>query len=814
MARALTLDGLLQNAAFAGLPIAEKLGELLPGRSVVQAPPGTGKTTVVPPAIAARVPGRVIVTQPRRIAARAAARRLSELTSTKPGEYAAHTVRGDSTLTKSTKVEFVTTGVLLRRLIRDPELAGVDAVILDEVHERHLDDDLALAMVSELAELRDDLTVVAMSATLDAERWAALLGGARIVAVPSVLHPLEIQWAPSPAPAVGQRGVNDAFLEHVAASVHQAVASREEGSVLVFVPGVKEVDGVVARLTGLDLPVLPLHGRLDARAQDDALRDVGRRIIVATAVAESSLTVPGVRIVVDSGLSREPRFDQLRGVSGLVTVRESKASATQRAGRAARFGPGLAVRCLAEQDWAGMAEEATPEVLVADLSDSLLTLASWGSPRGEGMNLPTPLPQASVGRAERRLRSLGLVDDDGLITDTGRGVAKLPLEPRLGVALQRGASEFGTQAAVEIVAMLADGPSGELGTQLRQLKRDKPRRWVSEAERLARLIGERGLEAARGADVGFIVASAKPEWIARRRSEREFLTASGTGVQVSRDETISSEWIAIWDLQRVGANTLIRAHAALDEATALLLGEVTTRREATFTDKVRVREIRALGAIELGTTSVQADPQAGEQAVREAVLERGLGLFEWRQSAIELRRRLALLHRELGAPWPAMDDESLVLRLDEWLGPELGDLARGGSTRSVDLTSALRRLLPWPEASRFDELAPERLQVPSGSNIRLQYPDGDGPVICAVKLQECFGLTETPRICDGRVKVLMHLLSPAQRPLAVTDDVSSFWANAYPQVRAENRGRYSKHPWPEDPLTAVATQHTKRRMQS
>ncbi len=805
------IERLLAEPAFATLPAARLVEQLHAGRLVVEAPPGTGKTTVVPPALAGSVAGRVVVAQPRRIAARAAMRRLAHLTGTRPGAYAGHTVRGESTVGRDTVVEFVTTGVLLRRLLRDPALPGVGAVVLDEVHERHLDADLTLAMVAELAELRDDLTVCAMSATLDAERWAALLGGATVVRAEGVLHPLEVRWAPAPGGALDARGVREGFLDHVA---HVTVeAFREvEGSALVFLPGAREVERVVERLRARGCTALPLHGRLDHRAQDAALDDgAGPRVVVATAVAESSLTVPGVRLVVDAGLAREPRFDQLRGMSGLVTVRESQASAVQRAGRAARLGPGVAIRCLAPEDWAGMAAESTPEVLVADLSDALLALANWGSPCGEGMALPTELPEASVRRAEDELRELGLVDEDGLVTALGRRVGALPLEPRLGVALLRGADRYGARDAAEVVAMLADEPSGDLVAELRRRRRDGVRAWRRETDRLARLVGDaRGPGGSDREVVGFVVAAARPEWLARARGEGEYLTASGTGLTVPHGGGFRGAWLAVWASQRVGGLGLIRAAVEVDEGFALDVGHVHSATEATFDGRVRAREVRRLGAIELGSTPTRPTAEVGDPVVRAAFAEQGIGLLRWSAAATGLRRRLALLHRELGEPWPDVSDDALLARLDEWLGPELGDLARGKPVGDVAVAPALRRLLPWPEAARLDELVPERVSVPSGSRIRLDYPEHDGAVVCAVKLQECFGLTETPTICEGRVRLLMHLLSPAGRPLAVTDDLASFWANAYPAVRAENRGRYAKHPWPEDPLTAPAKRGTKR----
>ncbi|RRD44737.1 ATP-dependent helicase HrpB [Tessaracoccus sp. OH4464_COT-324] len=793
--------------AVTNLPVLAHLGPLAPGRWVICAPPGTGKTTAVPPAIAQLVPGRVVVTEPRRIAARAAARRLAALTGTQAGDYAGHTVRGDSTATATTRVEFVTTGVLLRRLLRDPELAGVDAVILDEVHERHLESDLTLAMLAELAEVREDLTIVAMSATLDEQRWAELLGGARIIRVPDQLHPLTIEWAPAGRPATDGSRVTDAFLSHVIDTTRDAY-HRHPGSALVFLPGRREVEHVTEALVAAGLPASALHGGLDARAQDRALAEGARRIVVATSVAESSLTVPGVRIVVDSGLSREPRYDQARGVSGLVTLRESKAAATQRAGRAARVAPGVAVRCLAADDWPGMANEATPEAAVADLTDALLALACWGNPRGEGLRLPSPLPEPSVRRAEAELRSLGLLDSTGRSTALGRRVARLPLSPRLGVALLAGARRFGAQAAGEVVALLAEDPAGDLHAAL--AARRGERSWRAEAGRLARLAGgdSAGGPADRAA-VAFIVGSARPGWLARARGS-EYLTASGTGVQLPRGSRLGGDWLAVWDTQRVGERTYVRAGVEIDEAMALDVLPPSERVEVSLTDRVRARRVRSLGAIELGATPVAPTQDAGEATVREALALRGLGVLSWAGAAEALRRRLGLLHRVLGQDWPDVSDDALLARIDEWFGPELAELATGRPLADVDVRQAVARLVPWQETRRFDELAPERVRVPSGSLIRLDYPADGTDVVLAVKLQECFGLSVTPTICDGRVPLLMHLLSPAGRPLAVTRDLASFWANAYAQVRAENRGRYAKHPWPQDPLSAPAMRGTKR----
>lgn len=813
------------------------------GAAVVQAPPGTGKTTVVPPAVAEQVPGRVIVTQPRRIAARAAARRLAQLTGTHLGGPVGYTVRGERQVGPSTRIEFVTTGVLVRRLLRDPDLPGVDAIVLDEVHERHLDSDLAVAMAREVAELRGDLAVVAMSATLDAQRWAALIAGpepAPVVAVDAALHPLAIEWAPLPPGSLrlDARGITPAFLDHVARVTRSALQAHADGDALVFVPGARDVGQVVSRLAGLSgIDVLPLHGRLGPREQDAALAPGGRRrVVVATAVAESSLTVPGVRLVVDAGLARQPRFDTIRGMSGLVTVTESRASAEQRAGRAARLGPGVVVRCFAEQDWARMDAYAPPEIATADLTSLALDVACWGAPGAEGLALPDPPPPAALASAQETLAELGALCD-GAVTDRGRAMAAVPADPRLARALLDAADEVGAEAAAQAVALVAADerpPGGDLAAQWRRYRHDggpAAQRWRREAGRLARLLPG-GRAGAGGPDpeatLALVVALAFPDRLARRRGARDdpqYLLASGTGAVLDRGSALlGQEWLAIAQVERsatAGATgAVIRSAVGIDEATALRAAEPMLVEEevATWTGrKVSARRVRRLGAIELSAANVRPSPGVARDAVRTALQQRGLGLaggdgvFRWTDGGRSLARRLALLHRVYGEPWPSMREEDLLERWQDWLVPEIDALVVGTPADRLDLTSALRRLLPWPQAGRLEELVPERIEVPTGSNIRVDYPkvgDPEGRPVLAVKLQECFGMTSTPTVCEGRVRLLLHLLSPARRPLAITDDLASFWANAYPQVRAENRGRYPKHPWPEDPLAATPRRGT------
>ncbi|MFD4128846.1 ATP-dependent helicase HrpB [Streptomyces globisporus] len=804
------------------------------GVAVLCAPPGTGKTTLVPLVLAGLTGDgpvrRVLVAEPRRIAARAAARRMAWLLGERPGERVGFTVRGERVVGRGTVVEVVTTGVLLQRLQRDQELAGVDVVIIDECHERHLDADTVAAFLLDVREaIRPDLRLVAASATTDAEGWARLLGDAPVVEAEGVSHPVEVLWAPPVRPVKPPHGmrVDPALLTHVAATVRRALAERE-GDVLCFLPGVGEIGRVAGQLAGVDAEVLQVHGRAPAAVQDAVLAGSSgvRRVVLATSVAESSLTVPGVRVVVDSGLAREPRTDHARGLSALTTVRASQAAGRQRAGRAGREAPGAVYRCWDQAEDGRLARFPAPEIEVADLAAFALQAACWGDPDASSLALLDPPPAGAMGAAREVLGAIGAVDGGGRVTERGVRMSRFGLHPRLARALLDGAAEVGARRAAEVVALLSEEPPREYGDDLAAALRTARRgqdgyaaRWKQEVRRLSGQVDGAGSGSARSDDavVGLVAALAFPERVARARGDGAFLMASGTGAELREGSPLRrSPWlaVAVADRPSHAASARVRLAAVLDEDTALAAaGHLRVRgEEVRWVDgEVAARSVDRLGAVELAVRPLkQPDPELVRGALVEGLRREGLGLLRWTRDTEQLRSRLAFLHRVPGAPWPDVSDGALLADPDAWLEPELSRARRRSDLGRIDAGQALRRLLPWAtgDAARLDELAPERIEVPSGSRIRVEY-GGEQPVL-AVKLQELFGLAETPRVAG--VPVLVHLLSPAGRPAAVTADLASFWREGYKAVRAELRGRYPKHPWPEDPATVPATRYTTARL--
>ncbi len=795
------------------------------GSAVLVAPPGTGKTTLVPLALAGAVPGRILVAEPRRVAARAAARRMAALLGEQVGGRVGYSVRGDSRRSAATRVEVVTTGLLVRRLQADPELPGVDALVLDECHERHLDTDLALAFTLDVrAALRPELQLLAMSATAQAGRLAHLIGAdgrpAPVVEASGALHDVDVVWAPPTGPMDPPHGlrVDPRLLGHVAATVRRALAERE-GDVLVFLPGAGEIVSVAQQLGGLDADVLPLHGRLPAAAQDAALRSgPRRRVVLATALAESSLTVPGVRTVVDAGLARVPRADLARGLGSLVTVRASRAAVTQRAGRAGREGPGAVYRCWtpAEQDRLPAHDE--PEVAVADLTAFELELACWGAPGGAGLGLLDPPPAAAQLVAGQTLRTLGAVDDDGRATARGRALTAVGVHPRLARALLDGAPLVGRRRAAEVVAMLsADLPSrsDDLTASWRALRSGTDRaataRWRDEVARLERSVADVAPpQLPDDTAAGLVVGLAHPERLARRRPDGAgYLMAAGTGAELSPGTALSgATWLAVAVADRSPGrrDARVRSAVAIDEATALEAGAAlhADGDEVTWRDgDVRSARVERLGAIVLAERPpADPDPAALTAAVAEGLHREGLGLLTWTTAARRLRERLAAAHTGLGDPWPAVDDEALLAAIDVSGARRRADLTR------IDVVAALRALVPWQLSGDLDAVVPDAVTVPTGSRIRVDYGDPAVPTL-SVRVQEVFGWTEAPRVAGRPLR--LQLLSPAQRVVATTADLAGFWITGYPAVRSELRGRYPRHPWPEDPAAAPATRRASPR---
>lgn len=809
------------------------------GVAVVIAAPGAGKTTRIPLALLDapwRGDGRVLVLEPRRLAARAAAEQMARLLGEPVGRRVGYRVRLDSRVSAATRVEVLTEGIFTRMVQDDPSLEGVAAVLFDEFHERHIGSDLGLALALESrAVLRPDLRLLVMSATLEAAPVARLIGDG--APAPTIVsegreHPVTTAYRPP------RDGVP--MARHVANAIH--VARRESpGDVLVFLPGIGELQRV---RTALEEDVIAarvelLHGSLALDDQDRVLRprDAAPRVILSTAIAESSVTLDGVRVVVDAGLARVPRFDARSGMSRLETVRVSRASADQRRGRAGRTAPGHCIRLWDEALQATLPQRPTPEILETDLAALALELACAGHADAGALRWLDLPPAGTLAQARALLRDLGALGPDGRVTAHGRAMATLGIAPRLAHLVLRGAALGMATLACEVAALLAERDilrreaaehDADLASRVDALRRGE--RGTADVARLHRVRDEaRALRRALPrdasdahedvAELGTLVALAYPDRVAQRRSGEapRYLLRNGRGARLATAQPLGrAAFLAIADLDGDPAESRIWLAAALDDAQLhRALGDaIVTAREVHWddaTERVRASEVERLGAIVLRERPLRdVGAEDLRAALLDAVRQRGIARLPWREHDASLRQRLAFAHAHIGAPYPDMSDDALLGTLDDWLAPMLGDARRWSDLGNVDLGAALLAPLPWAARERLDRIAPTHLEVPSGSRIRVEYADSAQPVL-RVKLQECFGLTETPRLAEGRVPVTMHLLSPAGRPVQVTQDLASFWRSGYFEVRKDLKGRYPRHPWPDDPLLAQATRRAKPR---
>jgi ATP-dependent helicase HrpB len=841
--------------AAASLPIVASLDELRAalggaGHAVLQAAPGAGKTTAVPLAIVdeAWLEGRTIVMlEPRRLATRAAARRMAALLRQPVGETVGYRTRDDRRVGPDTRIEVVTEGILTRRLQRDPGLEGVGLVVFDEFHERSLQADLGLALALDARRhLRPDLRVLVMSATLDGDRIAGLMampGGEPAPVISSEIrsHPIDIRWAPRRP----REHLEPAMVTAIRRALRETAATEAEGDVLAFLPGAAEIVRTADQLgsalgPGAAVDVHQLFGALPAAEQDAALAPglPGRRkVVLATDIAETSLTVEGVRVVVDAGLARRPVFDAGTGLSRLATVPASRASADQRAGRAGRLGPGVAVRLWSKVEHAARPRFDEPEIRQGDLAGLALELAVWGTAPGDLPFLDPP-PRRALDEARRLLTDLGALDRGGLPTEAGREMVALPVHPRLArmllAARDRGQGWLGCLLAALLedrdvlrgrpddipadvgvrVALLADQSLRHQHADGRALRATRDR-----AHDLARRLGV-GAGRDDPADAGSLLGVAYPDRIAQARGgPGRFVLRAGTEGWLSADDALAREpFLAVAEVDGRRRNGRIRIAAPLDAAQLdEIAGDRIDEHARIDWDTGRhdlvARVERRLGRLRLGT--IERRPPAGRPtttALIDRVRATNLAALAWTDSARSLQARIGFLRAVIGEPWPDVSDAALRRRLDDWLAPLL--TAAGATGRAdlerVDLIRALRGMVPAEVVGDLDRLAPATVSVPSGRRVPLDYgagAPGDPPVL-AVRVQEMFGTRETPTVAGGRLPVLLHLLSPAGRPVQVTSDLAGFWAGSWQEVRREMAGRYPKHDWPDDPAHAVSRRRT------
>jgi ATP-dependent helicase HrpB len=793
--------------------------------AVLVAPPGAGKTTRVPLVLAredwAQKARRILVLEPRRLAARAAAERMAQTLGERVGDTVGLRVRFGSKISDRTRIEIITEGIFTRLILDDPMLEGVAAVIFDEFHERSLDADLGLALARDVQQgLREDLRILVMSATIDGARIANLLGDAPVIASEGRAFAVETRYV----------GRDTRPIEPQVADRIIRAMRADAGSVLAFLPGAAEIRRTKTLLEGRAEPstdVVALYGALTGDEQDRAIEPAptGRRkIVLATSIAETSITIEGVRIVVDSGLARVPRYEPDVGVTRLETVRVSRAAADQRRGRAGRTEPGVCYRLWDEPQTAALEPFARPEILAADLSSFALDLAAWGGGPDQLAFLDPP-PKAALTEAKALLNELGAIDGDGRITAEGKLLRRLPLPPRLARMVVDAGAEGDALPAAEIATLIGErglgGDDADLRERLNALRRDR-----SPRARDARAMAQRWAaippspQGGGESSVGALLALAYPERIAKNRggAAGAFLLVNGRGANVDPASPLAREpFLAVAELAGTAAQGRILSAApiALAEIEQRFSDRIATREEIVFdaaSASLRGRRSRRLGAIALSDQPmpVVADDSTA-QKLADGIAGLGMHRLPWTKSLQQWRDRVMFLRASEGVEWPDLSDAALAQTVDTWLAPVLTAKTALGEITADELNTAVRALLPWPLQRRLDAEAPTHFAAPTGSQVAIDYEAEGGPKI-AIRVQELFGLDRHPAIAGGKAPLLIELLSPAHRPVQMTRDLPGFWRGSYAAVRTEMRGRYPKHPWPEDPIAAPATRRAKPRL--
>ena len=820
------------------LPIDAALPELtaaLRARNVavLVAPPGAGKTTRVPLVLAGEdwaAEKKILVLAPRRLAARAAAARMAATLGETVGATVGYRVRFASQVSRATRIEVVTEGVFTRLILDDPVLTGIAAVIFDEFHERSLDADLGLALARDVQQgLREDLKLLVMSATVDGARVGGLLGHAPVIESAGRAFPVETRYIGRDARTPIERQVTDAVLRSLRA---------DAGSLLVFLPGAAEIRRTEAfvreRLADPDIDVVALYGALDADIQDRAIAPAppGRRkVVLATSIAETSLTIEGVRVVIDSGLARVPRYEPDVGLTRLETVRVSRASADQRRGRAGRTQPGVCYRLWDEPQTAALEPAHQPEILAADLSGFVLDLASWGVADPASLAFLDPPPAPALAEAKTLLLALGAVDRDGRITDEGRRLRRLPLPPRLARMVVDAAGLGEAGLAAEVAVILTErglgGNDVDLAHRIDGLRRDRSQRardaravatrWASIAEDTPQRVTSEQRDG-KEPSVGSLLALAYPERIAKARGAGgAFLLANGRGASIDPASALArAPFLAVAEVAGTAAQgrIVLAAELAGTEIEAQLSDRIESREEVIFdaaTGSLRARRQRRLGAIVLADQPLPVVPtEETARILADALVRLGVDRLPWTKALQQWRDRVDFLRRAHGDEWPDLSDAALAASATNWLVPALAGKTALSALHSDELAEAVHGLVPWSLRRRLDAEAPTHFCAPSGSLVPIDYAAEEGPKL-SIRVQELFGLDRHPTIAAGRVALVVELLSPAQRPVQVTRDLPGFWRGSYGAVKAEMKGRYPRHPWPDDPLAAVPTHRAKPR---